>query len=672
MPTNKTIRRRTATRKAAGDVVDDDLFEDLDLDIGEDSAVAPLQRSNKNKKEQKTLEEDIVFDRRNRGGGAAAAAAVSRARKIGAGAGGDDEDPDADDADDGDDRVFRNQILAVHPREAHHGAKEGMRGAFGKKPLGKSAMGKRHADLFGGGDDDNVDDDEDLDESAIAAQMSRHERGRLAEEDYTIGLPEGLSGSVLPDDAPTAVDAFASAGGNQQDRAIAMQVNSVASQFAALSASDRLRMITQQSPEVAKLMEELEKNLADLRDVFAPLRSALFERKKASQAAGDSMLLEFLETKVQLMLSYCVHILFYLLLKVEGAKVEGHPVLKRLVELRVYLEKLHPVELRLQHSISRLLSGNASQLSEGARLKKVRAVSERDEAGKSGKYVARKTAPVIDDLRQRRRAEKLADEMRSIEKEEERTMQRKRMTRADAAKFSGSLDQVPLNTNMQEEEDQYLANASSFLGGAHDGDDDDDNDDEQLNGAGSGKSLIERLRARKQQASAAASAAAAANDGFDRLVNGKNNKKNQKELKKRLRAEREEDEDEMNFGEGDDFDGEDGNDDGDDEDVPDFDELEQEQDEREAQQRATKKYRAENPYKEPTSDRREVDERITKHRGVTKARPKDRKNPRANQRRKFNIGLRVAKAQSKKITDGANRETGSAPLKTHVVHSTKY
>ena len=644
MPSTKTIRRRAANRKAAGDVVDDDLYEDLDLNVEED--IAPLSRS---KKPQQNIEEDIVFDRKTK---------TNNKRRL-AGADNDDDDMDDDEA------AYKSQLLAVHPRDAHHDAREGVRGAFlGKKPVGKKGMSKRDAELF---DDD--DDDDDLDEGVLAAQMSRQDRKRLAEEDYDIGLPEGLSGNVLPEEPE---DDDNEDDNNNQEDVINMQVNSVASRFAALSSSERLKMISKQSPEVAKLMEELEKNLADLKDVFGPLRSALFERKKSLQTAGDSMLLEFLETKVQLMLSYCVHILFYLLLKVEGAKVEGHPVLKRLVEIRVYLEKLHPVELRLQHSINRLLSGVSSSAAEqqGARLTKVRNLLENDEAAKSGKYVAKKTAPVIDDLRQRRRAEALADEMKAMEKEEERTMQRKRMTRSETAKFTGALDQVALDSNMQEEEDQYLANASSFLGSntaAAFDDDDDNNNNNNTNSS----SLIERLRARKQQAQKLQQDSAASN-----LISGNNNKQNQKELKKRLRAARENDEENIvGSKSGDVYDDPDvyNNDDEDeDDDVLDFDELEQEQEEREAQQRAEKRHRAENPYEEPTADRREVDQDITKHRGLTKARPKDRKNPRANQRRKFNVGLRAAKAQNKRVADGAERETGSAPLKTHVVHSTKF
>jgi len=48
-------------------------------------------------------------------------------------------------------------------------------------------------------------------------------------------------------------------------------------------------------------------------------------------------------------------ILFYILLKSEGVPIEGHPVILRLVEIRTFLEKLKPMEIRLQPQADKLL-----------------------------------------------------------------------------------------------------------------------------------------------------------------------------------------------------------------------------------------------------------------------------------------------------------------------------
>ena len=59
----------------------------------------------------------------------------------------------------------------------------------------------------------------------------------------------------------------------------------------------------------------------------------------------------YLDTKYLLMLSYCSSIVFYLLLKAEGRSVKDHPVIERLVEIRLYLEKLRPIDKKLQYQV---------------------------------------------------------------------------------------------------------------------------------------------------------------------------------------------------------------------------------------------------------------------------------------------------------------------------------
>ena len=47
----------------------------------------------------------------------------------------------------------------------------------------------------------------------------------------------------------------------------------------------------------------------------------------------------------------------------QGKPVKDHPVIKRLVELRVYIQKLAPLEKKLKYNIERLLA--ASNLNPG-------------------------------------------------------------------------------------------------------------------------------------------------------------------------------------------------------------------------------------------------------------------------------------------------------------------
>lgn len=50
-------------------------------------------------------------------------------------------------------------------------------------------------------------------------------------------------------------------------------------------------------------------------------------------------------------MQYCTHIVFYILLKAEGRPVKDHPVIARLVELRAYMEKIRPIDKRLQYQV---------------------------------------------------------------------------------------------------------------------------------------------------------------------------------------------------------------------------------------------------------------------------------------------------------------------------------
>ena len=72
---------------------------------------------------------------------------------------------------------------------------------------------------------------------------------------------------------------------------------------------------------------------------------------KLATAEGVS----YLEAKHLLLLHYCINIVFYLLLKAEGRPVRDHPVIARLLELRAYLEKIRPIDKKLQYQMEKLL-----------------------------------------------------------------------------------------------------------------------------------------------------------------------------------------------------------------------------------------------------------------------------------------------------------------------------
>ena len=61
--------------------------------------------------------------------------------------------------------------------------------------------------------------------------------------------------------------------------------------------------------------------------------------------------LSFLEVKYHLLLSYCTHVIFFVLLKLEGKVAKRHPIFKKLVEIRTTIEKLNPLENKLKYQV---------------------------------------------------------------------------------------------------------------------------------------------------------------------------------------------------------------------------------------------------------------------------------------------------------------------------------
>jgi U3 small nucleolar ribonucleoprotein protein LCP5 len=62
-----------------------------------------------------------------------------------------------------------------------------------------------------------------------------------------------------------------------------------------------------------------------------------------------------LEVKYQLLLQYIANLAFIIQLKLSGKQVESHPVVQSLIELRVMLEKMKPVEQKLKYQIDKVV-----------------------------------------------------------------------------------------------------------------------------------------------------------------------------------------------------------------------------------------------------------------------------------------------------------------------------
>ncbi|KAH1065430.1 hypothetical protein J1N35_030417 [Gossypium stocksii] len=110
--------------------------------------------------------------------------------------------------------------------------------------------------------------------------------------------------------------------------------------------NERLR---KESNQLATVLKEMKSGL----DVVTTKVQALTAKVKANNfPTADGI--SYLEAKHLLLLNYCQSLVYYLLRKAKGYSIEGHPVVRSLVEIRLFLEKIRPIDKKLQYQIQKL------------------------------------------------------------------------------------------------------------------------------------------------------------------------------------------------------------------------------------------------------------------------------------------------------------------------------
>ncbi|GFY96063.1 Sas10/Utp3/C1D family [Actinidia rufa] len=110
-----------------------------------------------------------------------------------------------------------------------------------------------------------------------------------------------------------------------------------------------------EAPQLAALLKEMKEGLDTVRNKVQSL-TAKVKANQFPTADGIS----YLEAKHLLLLNYCQSLVYYLLRKARGLSIEGHPVVRSLVEIRLFLEKVRPVDKKIQYQIEKLTRVTAS------------------------------------------------------------------------------------------------------------------------------------------------------------------------------------------------------------------------------------------------------------------------------------------------------------------------
>lgn len=120
-----------------------------------------------------------------------------------------------------------------------------------------------------------------------------------------------------------------------------------------------MELLAANSPELAGIVAELKERVTELKTRVAPVCEFLNKMNSGSQEVDDDIV-DYLEVKQQILLSYCVNVVFYLYMKAQGKSVRAHPVMKQLLKLRYVMEKMRPLDGKLKYQIDRLLKRSSN------------------------------------------------------------------------------------------------------------------------------------------------------------------------------------------------------------------------------------------------------------------------------------------------------------------------
>ncbi|CAK9221969.1 unnamed protein product [Sphagnum troendelagicum] len=201
------------------------------------------------------------------------------------------------------------------------------------------------------------DEEAPAEEEAEALRLQKEMAASLRPEDYDVSDTES-------DDNSEKEETFEDGRGKEKPGKTTLRgwggstdaenkmvtVEAVKKDISALSKEEQMELLMSDAPELVALVTELRDGLHELHTKIQPVMDKV---KDGLQATKEGM--NYLEVKHVLLLSYCQSIIFYLLMKAEARSVRDHPVIARLVELKMLLQKLSPIDKKLQHQLERLL-----------------------------------------------------------------------------------------------------------------------------------------------------------------------------------------------------------------------------------------------------------------------------------------------------------------------------
>ncbi|CDJ41068.1 hypothetical protein, conserved [Eimeria tenella] len=270
----------------------------------------------------------------------------------------------------------------------------------------RTAWGRKAKDFYDeGSDEESSEDEEELQERAAeAVRVTEVEEMEGVREEHFGADPRSIEalkklldmqGKSLPQQQKGA-DKKAAEGTEQEmlwQARLDAEVGAILDGFAVsteqqqqqkpqaaaagLSEDELKEIVNTAHPELEGLLQELRDSLKEINQKVEPLIT-LAKAKRFLTQEGVSLL----DAKNQLLLSYLTYLAYYILLKAHGVPIATHPVLERLIETKLLLQKLRPIEAALKPQLQRLLSsareGSHGSAAPRARPEAFAAVGESD------------------------------------------------------------------------------------------------------------------------------------------------------------------------------------------------------------------------------------------------------------------------------------------------------
>ena len=109
-------------------------------------------------------------------------------------------------------------------------------------------------------------------------------------------------------------------------------------------------MIAKDLPEYVSLLTQIKEKVTDTSSSLE-----MFTRKVKMEKIQTGKGISFLEVKFHMLLEYLINLVYTLLLKVDGKRLEGESCIERLIEVRTFLEKIRPIDQKLKYQVDKLI-----------------------------------------------------------------------------------------------------------------------------------------------------------------------------------------------------------------------------------------------------------------------------------------------------------------------------